>query len=323
MIGKEVISMAIIRKEAYFNSSTGVNSIRTLIWQDKDVKPRALFQISHGVCEHIGRYDDFARFLAAHGFVVFGNDHLGHGKSVSDESELGFTAEKDGHFRFVDDMHILTGIMKKRFPKLPFILFGHSMGSFCGRVYASVFGDELDGLILCGTGHIPPAFDFAAVTASDAAERFGSRYIIEKYGLIANKFASLLIPQKEDDLDWLSISKENIESYKNDPLCGINLTLAGVRDLISIGTLASKTGWAKSIPENVPIMVISGGKDPIGLNGAGVMTVANTLEKTGHNTEVILYPRLRHEILNEQTDGKVYNDILEWSLKSLSLKRED
>lgn len=315
--------MAIIRKEAYFNSSTGVNSIRTLIWQDKDVKPRALFQISHGVCEHIGRYDDFARFLAAHGFVVFGNDHLGHGKSVSDESELGFTAEKDGHFRFVDDMHILTGIMKKRFPELPFILFGHSMGSFCGRVYASVFGDELDGLILCGTGHIPPAFDFAAVTASDAAERFGSRYIIEKYGLIANKFASLLIPQKEDDLDWLSISKENIESYKNDPLCGINLTLAGVRDLISIGTLASKTGWAKSIPKNVPIMVISGGKDPIGLNGAGVMTVANTLEKTGHNTEVILYPRLRHEILNEQTDGKVYNDILEWSLKSLSLKRED
>ncbi|HZJ75226.1 MAG TPA: alpha/beta fold hydrolase [Clostridia bacterium] len=315
--------MAIVRKEAYFNSSTGVDSIRTLIWQEEDIKPCALFQIAHGVCEHIGRYDDFARFLASHGFVVFGNDHLGHGKSVADESGLGFTAEKDGHIRFVDDMHILTGIMKKRFPDLPLILFGHSMGSFCARVYAGIFKNELDGLILCGTGHIPPALDFAAITAGDVAERFGSRYLIEKFALIANKFASLLIPQKEDDLDWLSISRENIENYKNDPLCGIALTLAGVRDLISIGLLASAPEWAKSIPENLPIMIVSGAKDPIGLNGTGVLTVANKLENTGHTVEVILYPRLRHEILNEETDGKVYSDILKWSFDALSSTRED
>ena len=122
--------MAIIKKEAYFNSSTGVNKIRTLIWQDDEVAPVAVFQIAHGVAEHIGRYDHFARFLASNGFVVCGNDHIGHGKSVACEADLGFTAEKEGYRRFVDDMHILYKIMHKRYPELPYYLFGHSMGGF-------------------------------------------------------------------------------------------------------------------------------------------------------------------------------------------------
>ena len=84
--------MAIIKKEAYFNSSTGVNKIHTLIWSDPDVKPVAVFQIAHGVSEHIDRYDDFARFLASKGFIVCGNDHIGHGKSVNSPEDLGFTA---------------------------------------------------------------------------------------------------------------------------------------------------------------------------------------------------------------------------------------
>ena len=99
--------MAIIKKEAYFNSSTGVDKIRTLIWYDDSVALKAVFQIAHGVCEHIGRYDDFAVFLAKNGFVVCGNAHIGHGKSVASEADLGFTAEKEGYRRFVDDMHIL------------------------------------------------------------------------------------------------------------------------------------------------------------------------------------------------------------------------
>lgn len=315
--------MAIIRKEAYFTSSTGVDSIRTLIWQDASLEPRALFQIAHGVSEHIGRYDDFARFLAGNGFIVFGNDHLGHGKSASEEAGLGFTAEKDGHFRFVDDMHILTGIMKKRFAQLPLILFGHSMGSFCAKVYASVFGEELSGLILCGTGQIPPSLDFVAVSAREAAEKFGPRFTSEKILSLSNKFASLLIPDKEDDLDWLSISRKNIENYKKDPLCGIQLTLVGARDLINIAVLGSNPNWANTISTELPIMIISGAKDPIGLNGKGVLAVADRLEMTGHMTQVILYPNLRHEILNEETDGRVYNDILKWLEKALSGKSED
>lgn len=105
--------MAIVRTEAYFNSSNGINKIRTLIWKDDELTPRGVFQIAHGMAEHIGRYDEFAKYIASNGFVVCGNDHLGHGKSVNDVSELGFIAEKNGDKRLVDDMHILTKIMKR------------------------------------------------------------------------------------------------------------------------------------------------------------------------------------------------------------------
>lgn len=105
--------MAIVCTEAYFNSSNGINKIRTLIWKDDELTPRGVFQIAHGMAEHIGRYDEFAKYIASNGFVVCGNDHLGHGKSVNDVSELGFIAEKNGDKRLVDDMHILTKIMKR------------------------------------------------------------------------------------------------------------------------------------------------------------------------------------------------------------------
>lgn len=147
--------MAIVRKEAYFNSSNGVNRVHTLIWEDDSAAPIGILQLTHGMAEHIDRYDSFARFMASNGFIVCGNDHIGHGKSINDRSEIGYFAPADGDKRLVDDMHILTKIMKKRNPDLPYFLFGHSMGSFCARVYAAHFGEELNGLILCGTGEIP------------------------------------------------------------------------------------------------------------------------------------------------------------------------
>ena len=106
--------MAIIRKDAYFLSSTGVNKIHCRIWQDDEKEPKAVFQIAHGVSEYIERYDEFACFLAENGYIVCGNDHLGHGKSVDSFDDLGFTAEEDGDLRMIDDMHILYSIMHKR-----------------------------------------------------------------------------------------------------------------------------------------------------------------------------------------------------------------
>ena len=76
--------MAVVKTEAYFNSSDKIHKIRTLSWSDDKLTPIGVVQLAHGMAEHIDRYDDFARFLASNGFVVCGNDHLGHGKSVND-----------------------------------------------------------------------------------------------------------------------------------------------------------------------------------------------------------------------------------------------
>ena len=304
--------MSIIKKEAYFISSTGVNKIRTLIWYDDEVTPVGVFQIAHGVCEHIGRYDDFARYLAANGFVVCGNDHIGHGKSVECEADLGFTAEKDGYRRFVDDMHILFSIMHKRYPELPYYLFGHSMGSLCARVYASAFGSELSGLIICGTAQVPSGLDFFIDTLDKATQKFGPRTVNHFLASMLNKVSSLMISDKTTDLDWLSLNKENVQKYIEDPLCGQELSIAGIRDLACIGILASDKMWPATVPTELPIMIIAGALDPVGLNGKAPIDCYDGLFESGHEPTVIIYPACRHEILNEESNDKVYSDILDW-----------
>lgn len=302
--------MAIVLKEAYFLSSTGINRIRCNIWEDNTLPKRGVFQIAHGVSEHIDRYDAFARFLASNGFVVCGNDHLGHGKSVDSPEDYGFFAEEDGDLRMVDDMHILTQIMKKRYPGLPYILFGHSMGSFCARSYAAAFGYELDGLILCGTGELP---------ASAAVLEGPIRYLAKKLGprtpvnnALFDKISTIGIKNKRTDKDWLSLSEANVDAYILDPLCGIELRLGGVRDLISLANTACSTEWPYLVPVGLPILVISGANDPVGMKGRGVITVCDNLESAGHTPSVILYPTFRHEILNEDEKEKVFEDVLEW-----------
>ena len=302
--------MAIIKKEAYYLSSTCSNKIRCCIWEDEGTPKRGIFQIAHGVSEHIDRYDDFARFLASFGFVVCGNDHLGHGKSVEAPEDLGFFAEEDGDLRLVDDMHILTVIMKKRYPGLPYFLFGHSMGSFCARVYAAAFGNELNGLILCGTGELPASVVVLEAPIRFLCQKLGPR--TEFSNAIFDKLTTIAIRNKQTDKDWLSVNAENVQAFLSDPLCGADLKLGAVRDLISLANSACSTDWPYLVPIDLPVLLISGAKDPIGLNGKGVIAVCDNLESAGIRPQVILYPGLRHEILNEEEHDKVYEDVLSW-----------
>lgn len=302
--------MAIIRKEAYFSSSNLVNSIRTLIWQDDTVSPIGVIQIAHGVCEHIGRYDEFARFLAGNGFVVCGNDHLGHGKSV-DEGDRGYVYEGD-HVNMVRDMNTLHNIMSKRYPGLPYIIFGHSMGSFLARIYSAAFGDRLSGAVYCGTGQLPPAVllledpvDYLMNKLSETSEAPAS------VTSLFEKFMGKIL-KDSDNLAWISRSAENLENYRNDPMTGFPLTTSLSKELIMLAIKASDPSWASKLPKDLPVMLVSGAKDPIGMFGRGVLSVSDALVAQGIEPEVILYPADRHEILNEDDRDKVYTDILKF-----------
>lgn len=299
--------MSIIVKDAYFNSSTGVDRIHCMIWENDEIEKKGIIQLAHGVSEHIGRYDDFAKFLADNGYIVCGNDHLGHGLSARSMDELGFFCETDGDVRMVDDMHILHNIMHKRYPDLPYYLFGHSMGSFCARVYAADFGEELNGLILCGTGELPSAAILAEEPLKMITEKTNSMFRLN-----TNSVTKLFSKEEKSDYEWLSYNRENIEKYEADPLCGFTLTLSGNRDLISLANTACNPMWASRVPVGLPILLISGAKDVVGFNGRGVINVCDNLEDAGHKPEVILYPGMKHEILNEDEHEKVYNDVLNW-----------
>lgn len=302
--------MSIVKKEAYFNSSTGENKIRTLIWEDDNIEKNGVVQISHGMAEHIGRYDDFARFLAENGYVVCGNDHLGHGLSVNSPDDYGYFAETDGDKRLVDDMHILANIMKKRYPDIPYYLFGHSMGSLCARVYAMHFGTELDGVIFCGTLSIPE-FSSAFKPAIDLlVQKFGARANVEKIVSTLQRAQVVLTRDERAAVSWLSTNAENWDNYEADEMCGFPFKLGGYRDLFSLTCEACENGWAAKIPLGLPIMVISGALDPISFNGRKALSVSDQLSLAGHDISVILYPGDKHEILNENNNSLVYSDIL-------------
>lgn len=315
--------MAIIKKEAYFHSSTGKNKIRTLIWEDDTMQPVAVFQIAHGLGEHMDRYDAFARFLAANGFIVCGNDHLGHGKSADSMEDLGFTAEKDGDLRMVDDMHILQNIMKKRYPDLKYFLFGHSMGSFCARVYSTHFGHELDGVIYCGTGDFPPIITLFDHLLDNLAERLGpatkAKKITEQFTLSMNRpFAETARTMN----DWLTSDEEELDQIMADPMCNFILSYSMVRDLSKLQMECAEGDWAAKVPLTLPVLMISGANDPVGRNGKSVLAVSEKLEKTGHTPDIILYPDCRHNLLNETVREKIYNDILIWLYSVLNLEYE-
>ncbi len=302
--------MAIIKTDAYYTSSTAINKIHCQIWLDDEKEHKGVFQIAHGVSEHIERYDEFARFMADKGFIVCGNDHLGHGKSVDSFDDMGFFAEEDGDVRMVDDMHILYNIMHRRYPELPYFLFGHSMGSFCARVYATAFYNELSGLILCGTGELPSAAVVLEEPIKFLCKKFGPRAAVP--AALIDKIGDLTVKDARTSKDWLSRRVENVDAYIADPLCGNDLKLGGLRDLISLANTACTDEWAYLIPPTLPILLVSGAKDPIGFNGKGVINVCDNLEDAGHEPKCILYPGDRHEILNEDDRENVFNDILDF-----------
>ena len=161
-------------RELYLTSSTKVDRIHVSVWLP-DQEPDVVVQLVHGMVEHIGRYDAFARFLCSQGIGVIGHDHLGHGKTVAGSSQYGYFAKHHGQKAVLGDMRIVNRYIRKLYPDCRLFLFGHSMGSLFCRRYMTLYGKRLAGVILSGTGHFGRiltgagkfAAGFIAVTKGD------------------------------------------------------------------------------------------------------------------------------------------------------------
>ena len=300
-------------QDFYFQSSIGRTSIHALKCVP-DSKPRAVVQIAHGIAEHIDRYRPFMEFLADNGFVVAGNDHLGHGKSIRVPEEQGFFAEKDGWWRVVDDMDKLHDIMSNEYPELPYVLFGHSMGSFLTRTYLIKHPDKYDGVILSGTGHQSPALVLggnavASVMAKlNGAMGDGAKLDSLAFGTYLNK-----IENPRTKFDWLSRDTEQVDKYIADPLCGFVGKIGLYRDMMQgIKFITDKKNIAQMNKEK-PVYFMSGDGDPVGDYGKGVERAYKAFCDAGlHDVFMRLYPGGRHEMLNETNNEQVYQDILSW-----------
>ena len=300
-------------QDFYFQSSTGRTSIHALKCVP-DGKPRAVVQIAHGIAEHIDRYRPFMEFLADNGFVAAGNDHLGHGKSIRVPEEQGFFAEKDGWWRVVDDMDKLHDIMSNEYPELPYVLFGHSMGSFLTRTYLIKHPDKYDGVILSGTGHQSPALVLGGNAAASVMAKLngamgdGAKLDSLAFGTYLNK-----IENPRAKFDWLARDTEQVDKYIADPLCGFVGKIGLYRDMMQgIKFITDKKNIAQMNKEK-PVYFMSGNGDPVGDYGKGVERAYNAFCDAGlHDVFMRLYPGGRHEMLNETNKEQVYQDILNW-----------
>lgn len=281
--------------------------------------PRAMLQISHGMCEYFLRYEGFAQFLAGEGILVFGHDHLGHGNTAPTKEDLGFTASGGGADFLVGDVCKLSCLMKAEYPDLPLFLFAHSMGSFIGR--AAIEGADpslYHGAILCGTGGPETPAGAGKALASLLISLKGERHRSSLVKKIAFAGYNKHCPKGCDKNAWLTRDGAVVEKYNADPFCSYTFTLRAYHDLFSLVERVSRTDWAEKISPRLPILVVGGEEDPVGAFGKGMRTVASRLEAAGvEDVTLKLYPEMRHEILNEIDKETVWSEIYQWIQKRI------
>lgn len=297
-----------------FPSSAGRCQIHARQWLPEDGQYVGIVQLVHGIAEHIERYDEFARFLNEHHYIVVGNDHLGHGASVASPEDYGYFADKDGWMHVSNDTRTLQIMTQRSFPDLPYFLFGHSMGSFLTRTYLIRFPGTVDGAVICGTGHMSDALIRSGKVAANAERlRIGRR---GKSKLLANlSFGSYNNQFKptRTEYDWLSANEENVDAYINDPLCGFDTTVGLFLDLMDGLTFIKDPKHLAHMKKDMPVFFIAGGLDPVGESGDAVRRAYLSFKDAGMtNLDIRIYPGLRHEILNELAKDMVYDDVLNW-----------
>lgn len=307
------------KEELYFDSRDGMSRIHAVRYTPEesaltDGRPRAIVQVVHGMAEYVERYEDFARFFTARGFVVTGEDHLGHGRTVGEGEAYGYFCSRDPATVAVRDVHRLKKMTQECYPGIPYVILGHSMGSFILRNYLCRYGKGIQGAIIVGTGMQSPALVQCAKALTAIQKLFcGGKH----EGALMNKIAfgayNKRIANPRTPYDWLSRDEGNVDRYMQDPLCAFTFTLNGFSTLFELISRIQKRENLEKIPRELPVILLSGKEDPVGDYGEGVRRAYLSLESVGmKNLQLKLYEGDRHELLNEADREEVMQDILDW-----------
>lgn len=297
-----------------FPSSSGLCNVHYYIYSPE--KPRAVLMFSHGMCDHIERYEEFAEFLCKNDIAFVGNDHIGHGNSVSDENMRGFFGQERGYINMVRDLHRMKLIINKRFADIPHFLMGHSMGSFLARIYLSKYRDRWSGAIIMGTaGGLTGAVPYRKLL--DLIERDRGDYYRPKLGSAILMMFNRRIDDRRTPADWLSRDDKNVDKFIADPKCNFLFTIAGFRDMLNALLCSNSKAVIENTPTNIPLLFLSGSMDPIGQYGKGVHIAVMKYANHGCDVNIRIYRDARHELIFELNRDEVMRDIYSFLVKRI------
>lgn len=273
--------------------------------------PRALVHINHGMAEHAQRYTEFAQYLNSCGFNVVAHNHRGHGALAQGELQ-GHYADTNGWQKLLDDIQLVRN--QSNTQQLPYILFGHSMGSFIAQAYALQHPTDLAALILSGSNLQPPAlFKVAGFIAAVEKIRKGPHNSSNLLNFLSfGSFNNQFKPYRTD-FDWLSRDNHAVDKYIADQYCGFDCSTQLWVDLLAGLSSISKPAALRVLPGKLPVYLFAGELDPVGRQGKGMHSLYRRFKKTGHeNVTLQLYPAGRHEMLNELNKKEVMINIVNW-----------
>jgi alpha-beta hydrolase superfamily lysophospholipase len=279
--------------EFWFSSKDGLR-IACRRWNSRG-PARAVLQIAHGLGEHSGRYCELVDALVEASFSVYANDHRGHGRTAASPEHFGDFGE-GGFDLLVEDMVELTRIARKTNPDKPFILFGHSMGSFAAQQFILDHSHTIDGLALSGSGSL------------DTLGKLAISALPKKYNLLNARFEPARTP-----FDWLSRDLRVVDAFMHDPLCFPALEPKSAGSFLAASTRLTCPAALSKIRPDLPIYLFSGSEDPVGQELEGVRALIGRYRKAGvRNVSHDFYEGGRHEMLNELNRGEVRTKLLVW-----------
>lgn len=282
------------------------------VW-DQVENPLGIVQIFHGMAEHGGRYADFAKYLNSKGYIVYADDHRGHGLSLGENKVLAYVGE-DGFNNIVEDERIISLMIKEKYKGLPLYIFAHSFGSFIGQEYILRYSNEISGIILSGSakqdGPEIKAGGFLASVQSSIFHDWKPAKLLDRlsFGSYNDK-----VDNKRTKFDWLSRDQAQVDKYIEDDLSGYISPVNFYYNLFKGLKNLYKPERLKGINKDLPILILSGHMDPVGKYGDSLKELYKTYNDIGLKDVLLkLYQGGRHELLNEINKDEVYDFIYEW-----------